>query len=85
MPAYIRPDRGPEFFARAVRQQIAALGARTDYIKKASPWENGYVKSSNGKLGDEHDTATNAVLLHHRRERGRVRRAANVTPPPHGS
>jgi transposase InsO family protein len=29
------------------------LGARTAYIEKASPWENGYVDSFNGKLRDE--------------------------------
>ena len=28
-------------------------GARTAYIEKASPWENGYVESFNGKLRDE--------------------------------
>ncbi len=27
--------------------------ARTAYIEKASPWENGYVESFNGKLRDE--------------------------------
>lgn len=26
---------------------------RTLYIQKASPWENGYVESFNGKLRDE--------------------------------
>ena len=32
---------------------IADVGARTAYIEKASPWENGYVESFNGKLRDE--------------------------------
>ena len=29
------------------------MGAATAYIEKASPWENGYVESFNGKLRDE--------------------------------
>ena len=32
---------------------IEGVGARTAYIEKASPWENGYVESFNGKLRDE--------------------------------
>ena len=32
---------------------ITGVGARTAYIEKASPWENGYVESFNGKLRDE--------------------------------
>jgi transposase InsO family protein len=53
VPAHIRSDRGPEFVAAAVRQWIAAVGAKTTFIEKASPWENGYVESFNGKLRDE--------------------------------
>nr|WP_245216996.1 IS3 family transposase [Neoroseomonas nitratireducens] len=52
-PAYIRSDQGPEFIAEAVKAWIAGVGARTAYIEKASPWENGYVESFNGKLRDE--------------------------------
>ena len=43
MPAYIRSDNGPEFVAEAVRQWIAAVGARTAFIDPGSPWENGYI------------------------------------------
>ena len=32
---------------------IAGVGAKTAYIERASPWENGYVESFNGKLRDE--------------------------------
>lgn len=53
VPAHIRSDQGPEFVAAAVRQWIAAVGAKTAFIEKASPWENGYVESFNGKLRDE--------------------------------
>jgi putative transposase len=52
-PAHIRSDQGPEFIAEAVKAWIAGVGAKTAYIEKASPWENGYVESFNGKLRDE--------------------------------
>ena len=41
-PAFIRSDNGPEFIAQAVRDWIAAVGAKTAYIEPGSPWENGY-------------------------------------------
>ena len=44
---------GPEFVALALRQWIAAVGAKTAYIEPGSPWENGYCESFNGKLRDE--------------------------------
>jgi len=52
-PAPIRSDQGPELIAAAVKDWMAGVGARTAYIEKASPWENGYVESFNGKLRDE--------------------------------
>jgi transposase InsO family protein len=52
-PAHIRSDQGPEFVAEAVKGWIAGVGSQTAYIEKASPWENGYVESFNGKLRDE--------------------------------
>ena len=53
MPEYIRSDNGPEFIARALRDWIAAVGAKTAYIMPGSPWENGYCESFNSKLRDE--------------------------------
>ena len=50
---HIRSDQGPEFIAEAVKAWIAGVGAKSAYIEKASPWENGYVESLNGKLRDE--------------------------------
>ncbi|CAH1689187.1 hypothetical protein CHELA1G11_20433 [Hyphomicrobiales bacterium] len=38
---------------RAVREWIAAVGARTAFIEPASPWENGYCESFYPKLRDE--------------------------------
>ena len=43
IPAYIRSDNGPEFLAKAVQEWIAVVGAKTAYIERGSPWENGYI------------------------------------------
>jgi putative transposase len=53
VPGHIRSDQGPEFIAEAVKGWIGAVGARTAYIERASPWENGYIESFNGRLRDE--------------------------------
>ena len=52
-PAFIRSDNAPEFIAKAVRDRISAVGAKTPYIEPGSPRENGYCKSFNARLGDE--------------------------------
>ena len=52
-PAYVRSDNGPEFVAQAVRDWIAAVGAKTAYIEPGSPWENGYIESFNARFRDE--------------------------------
>ena len=52
VPDHIRSDNGPEFTARAVREWLGRVGARTLYIEPGSPWENGYIESFNGKLRD---------------------------------
>jgi transposase InsO family protein len=53
VPSHIRSDNGSEFVAKALREWIAAVGARTAYMEPGSPWENGYCESFNGKLRDE--------------------------------
>ena len=53
IPGHIRSDNGPEFVAKAVRDWITAVGAKTAYIEPGSPWENGYVESFNARLRDE--------------------------------
>src|SRR5262249_36956964 len=53
VPAYIRSDNGPEFLAKAVQEWIAVVGAKTAYIERGSPWENGYIESFNARLRDE--------------------------------
>ena len=53
IPVHIRSDNGPEFVAKAVRDWIAGVGAKTAFIEPGSPWENGYCESFNSKLRDE--------------------------------
>jgi transposase InsO family protein len=53
VPGHVRSDNGPEFVAKAVRDWIAAVGARTTFVEPGSPWENGYCESFNAKLRDE--------------------------------
>ena len=53
VPDHIRSDNGPEFTARAVREWLGKVRARTLYIEPGSPWENGYIESTGGKLRDE--------------------------------
>ena len=53
VPGHIRSDNGPEFVAKAVQDWISAVGARTAYIERGSPWENGFIESFNARLRDE--------------------------------
>ena len=53
VPGHIRSDNGPEFVAEAVQKWITAIGAKTAYIERGSPWENGYIESFNARLRDE--------------------------------
>ena len=53
IPEHIRSDNGAEFTAGAVRKWLSGLGVRTLFIEPASPWENGYIESFNGKMRDE--------------------------------
>ena len=53
VPGHVRSDNGPEFIAKAVREWIAAVGAKTAFSEPGSPWENGYCESFNSKLRDE--------------------------------
>ena len=53
VPAISVPTTAREFIAKAVREWITAVGAKTAYIEPGSPWENGYCESFNAKLRDE--------------------------------
>ncbi len=52
-PQHVRSDNGPEFIAKELQRWLERAAVNTLYIQKASPWENGYVESFNGKLRDE--------------------------------
>ena len=52
-PKHVRSDNGPEFVAKEIQRWLKVASVGTLYIQKASPWENGYVESFNGKLRDE--------------------------------
>jgi len=53
IPEHLRSDNGPEFTAKAIRGWLNRIGVKTLFIKRGSPWENGYIESFNGKLRDE--------------------------------
>lgn len=53
IPDHIRSDNGAEFTAKAVRCWLEKMEVKPTYIEPASPWENGYNESFNGKLRDE--------------------------------
>ena len=53
LPEFIRSDNGAEFTADLIRKWLPKLGVRTLFIQPASPWENGYNESFNGKFRDE--------------------------------
>ena len=52
-PTHIRSGKGPECAAIAVAGWIAGTGVSTVLIEPGSVWENGYVRSFNGRLRDD--------------------------------
>ena len=52
-PEHVRSDNGPEFIAKELQRWLDRAAVRTLYIRKASPWENGYEESFNSRLRDE--------------------------------
>jgi transposase InsO family protein len=52
-PAFVRSDNGPEFIADEVKAWLGQNGSAPFYIDPGSPWQNGFVESSHGKLRDE--------------------------------
>jgi transposase InsO family protein len=86
VPAYIRSDNGPEFLAKAVQEWIAVVGAKTAYIERGSPWENGYGQadcvvefaiSQQPSVGGHHGTAK----LEHQRRSKSSRTASDSDSP----
>ncbi|SPH18246.1 hypothetical protein DEA8626_01778 [Defluviimonas aquaemixtae] len=76
-------DDGPEFVAQAVRDWIAAVGAKTTYIEPGSPWQNGYCESVNARFRNE---LLNGEIFYSLREAKilieRWRRHYNTKRPP---
>src|SRR5262249_60303958 len=58
-------EQGREFAAKAVQEWSAAAGAKTAYIERGSPWENGYIESFNARPRDE---LLNGVIFYTLRE-----------------
>jgi putative transposase len=52
-PWCLRCDNGPELTANALRDWCRFTGAGTGSIEPGSPWQNPYVESLGGRLGDE--------------------------------
>jgi hypothetical protein len=44
-----RHSQEADRFSGAVQAWITAVGAKTAYIERGSPWENGYVESFNAR------------------------------------
>ena len=65
VPSHVRSNNGPEFIATAVRDWIAAVGAKTAFVEPGPPWENGCCESFNSKLRDE---LLNGKIFHSLRE-----------------
>lgn len=53
VPGHVRSDNSPEFVAKAVRDWVITVGAKTDFIEPGSPWKNGYCESFNSRLRDQ--------------------------------
>jgi transposase InsO family protein len=52
-PEYLRSDNGPEFIAEALETWLKDRGVVSHHIDPASPWQNAYGESFNGKLRAE--------------------------------
>ena len=48
-----RPEQGDPEAASPAAHTAARFGAKTAYIERGSPWENGYIENFNARLRDE--------------------------------
>jgi putative transposase len=53
IPTHIWSDNGSEFMDIKLRQWLKHLNVAPLYIEPGSPWENGYIKSFNGKMREQ--------------------------------
>ena len=82
VPGHIRSDNGPEFVAEAVQAWITAVGAKTAYIERGSPWENGYIESFNARLAMSYSTARSSTLCARPRSSSRAGDATTTRSGP---
>ena len=80
-PAFIRSDNGPEFVAEAVREWIAAVGAKTAYIAPGSPLDrHGRMAIARASMpGSGTSCSTVKYSIASRRLRSSSRNGANTT------
>ncbi len=82
VPGHVRSDNGPEFIAKAVREWIAAVGAKTAFIEPGSPWENGYCESFNSSFATNCSTVRSSTASPRPRSSSR-HGGATTTPSDH--
>jgi transposase InsO family protein len=83
-PTHIRSDNGPEFIAKALREWIAAVGAKTAYIMPGSPHALTFQTDHSTGAGHAPKTPYPPVTefsLHQSFSKGRIGRAAQICPP----
>jgi transposase InsO family protein len=82
IPGHIRSDNGPEFVAEAVQEWIAAVGTKTAYIERGSPWENGYSKASMLAFAMSCSTARSSTVCARLESSSRAGDATTTRPGP---
>ena len=85
IPGHIRSDHGPEFIARAVREWIAAVGARTAFIEPGSPWENTTARASTRGSATNCSTVRSSTALPRREPSSKLGAGTYNTKRPHSS
>jgi putative transposase len=50
---YVRFENDPEFVADGVAEWCGFNGTESVFIDPGSPWQNAWIESFNGRLGDE--------------------------------
>ncbi len=61
VPGHVRSDNGPEFIAKAVRDWIAAVGARTAFIEPGSPGRMAIARASTPSSATNSSTARSST------------------------
>lgn len=84
-PLAIRSDGGPEFTANAFRSGLERLNILSLVIAPASPWQNGFIESFNGKARDEFLNVTMFLSLPHAQRLGEQWKRSYNTERPHSS